>query len=116
MTGQCDRITGACVCKEWAAGQHCNECARGFTGGFPRCVSCHPCFQLWDDIVCQVKHNMDRIRFTIAKILEMGEVPGASDSRIKELEQKLTDIHKLLQNGEADRLYQLISQATDDLR
>lgn len=113
---QCDRITGACECKEWAAGQHCDECARGFTGHFPRCMSCHPCFQLWDDIVCQVKHDMDRIRFIITKILEMGEVPGVGSTRIHELEQKLAEIKKLLQDGGGDRIYQLINQAIDDLR
>ncbi|KAB5546301.1 hypothetical protein PHYPO_G00070480 [Pangasianodon hypophthalmus] len=116
VTEQCDRITGACECKEWAVGQHCNECARGFTGGFPKCVPCHPCFQLWDDIVCQLKHDMDRIRFIITKILEMGEVPGVGDTRIHELEQKLAEIRKLLQDGEGDRIYQQIIQAIDDLR
>ncbi|MCJ8741639.1 hypothetical protein PDJAM_G00072970 [Pangasius djambal] len=116
VTEQCDRITGACECKEWAAGQHCNECARGFTGGFPKCVPCHPCFQLWDDIVCQLKQDMDRIRFIITKILEMGEVPSVGDNRIRELEQKLAAIRKLLQDGEGDRIYQQINQAIDDLR
>ncbi|TSM04853.1 Laminin subunit beta-2 [Bagarius yarrelli] len=116
VSGQCDRITGACACKEWAAGQHCKECARGFTGDFSRCVPCHPCFQLWDDIVCQLKHSIDRIRFTISKILELGEVPGVTNTRIKELEQKLAEIQKLLQDRDADRMYQLINQITDDLR
>ncbi|KAI5612331.1 laminin subunit beta-1 isoform X2 [Silurus asotus] len=116
VAGQCDRITGACPCKEWAAGQHCEQCARGFTGHFPKCVPCHPCFQLWDDIVCQVKQDMNRIRFIITKILEMGEVPGVGHTHIHELEQKLADIHKLIQDGEADRIYQLINQALDDLR
>lgn len=116
VTGRCDRITGACECKEWAAGQHCDRCTRGFIGHFPKCVPCHPCFQLWDDIVCQVKHDMDRIRFIITKILEMGEVPGVADTRIHELERKLAEIQKLLQDGEGDRIYQLINQAIDDLR
>ncbi|XP_053338679.1 laminin subunit beta-1 [Clarias gariepinus] len=116
ITSQCDRITGACDCKEWAAGQHCNMCARGFTGHFPKCVACHPCFQLWDDIVCQVKNEMNKIRFIITKILEMGEVPGVADTRIHELEMKLAEIQRLLQEGESDKIYPLINQAIDDLR
>lgn len=60
---------------------------------------------------------MDRIRFLIAKILEMGKAPGdLGNTRIHELEQKLAEIKNLLQNGESDKIYQLISQATDDLR
>lgn len=59
---------------------------------------------------------MDRIRFIITKILEMGEVPGVADTRIHELERKLAEIQKLLQDGEGDRIYQLINQAIDDLR
>lgn len=59
---------------------------------------------------------MDRIRFIITEILEMGEVPGVGDTRIRELEQTLAKIPKLLENGEADRLYELIKQTTEDLR
>lgn len=46
----------------------------------------------------------------------MGEVPGVGDTRIRELEQKLAEIQKLLQDGEGDRIYQVINQAIDDLR
>ncbi|KAL7859957.1 hypothetical protein SRHO_G00151040 [Serrasalmus rhombeus] len=113
---QCDRTTGACLCREGTSGRHCDECARGFTGSFPKCVSCHPCFQLWDDIVCQVQRDLDNIRLIIAKILEMGTVPGVSDARIRELEKKLTEVQDLLKDGDRDRMYQLISQAIDDIR
>uniref|UniRef100_A0AAR2J0A5 Laminin, beta 2-like n=1 Tax=Pygocentrus nattereri TaxID=42514 RepID=A0AAR2J0A5_PYGNA len=112
---QCDRTTGACLCREGTSGRHCDECARGFTGSFPKCVSCHPCFQLWDDIVCQVQRDLDNIRLIIAKILEMGTVPGVSDARIRELEKKLAEIQDLLKDGDRDRMYQLISQAIDDI-
>uniref|UniRef100_A0A671WXI8 Laminin, beta 2-like n=1 Tax=Sparus aurata TaxID=8175 RepID=A0A671WXI8_SPAAU len=68
---QCDRITGVCECREGAAGKQCDECARGFTGNFPKCVQCHPCFQLWDDAVCQIKRDLEHIEYTVQKILEM---------------------------------------------
>uniref|UniRef100_A0A8C1L0A5 Laminin, beta 2-like n=1 Tax=Cyprinus carpio TaxID=7962 RepID=A0A8C1L0A5_CYPCA len=69
---QCDRVTGACVCKKEASGSRCEECARGFTGIFPKCIPCHPCFQLWDDAVCQINRDLTHIKDVIAMILEKG--------------------------------------------
>ncbi|KAG9269610.1 laminin subunit beta-1 [Astyanax mexicanus] len=113
---QCNRSTGACPCREQASGQHCNECARGFTGNFPKCVPCHPCFQLWDDVVCQLEADLEIIRNKIAGILGMGQLPGFSNTRIHELEEKLAEVQNLLKNGDRDRMHQLISQAIDDMR
>uniref|UniRef100_A0A672SL20 Laminin subunit beta-2-like n=1 Tax=Sinocyclocheilus grahami TaxID=75366 RepID=A0A672SL20_SINGR len=112
---QCDRVTGACVCKEEASGRRCDECARGFTGNFPKCVPCHPCFQLWDDAVCQIGRDLTHIKDVIAMILEKGEVPGVNDSRIRELEKKLAQIQDLIRNGDREGIYNLISQTIDDL-
>ncbi|XP_026854032.2 laminin subunit beta-1 isoform X1 [Electrophorus electricus] len=113
---QCDRTTGACLCRQGASGQRCDECARGFTGSFPKCVACHPCFQLWDDIVCQMQLDLDSIQYIIAKILQSNKVPGFNDTRIRELEKKLTEIQDLLQDGDRDKIYQKITQTIDDLR
>ncbi|XP_041655654.1 laminin subunit beta-2 [Cheilinus undulatus] len=113
---QCDRVTGACECREGAAGKHCDECARGFTGTFPSCVQCHPCFQLWDDAICQLKRDLDHIQYVIEKILENGVTPGVGDKRIAELEKKLKQVKDLISTEERDRIYQLIGQSIDDLR
>lgn len=113
---QCDRITGVCECREGAAGKQCDECARGFTGNFPKCVQCHPCFQLWDDAVCQIKRDLEHIEYTVQKILESGITPGVGDTRIRELERKLKQVQDLISAEDSDRIHQLIGQSIDDLR
>ncbi|XP_052450464.1 laminin subunit beta-1-like [Carassius gibelio] len=113
---QCDRVTGACLCKKEASGRRCEECSRGFTGNFPKCVPCHPCFQLWDDAVCQISRDLTHIKDVIAMFLEEGVVPGVNDSRIRELEKKLAQIQDLIRDGDREGIYNLISQAIDDLR
>ncbi|XP_041860156.1 laminin subunit beta-1 [Melanotaenia boesemani] len=113
---QCNRTTGQCECRAGAAGKQCNECARGFTGVFPGCVQCHPCFQLWDDIVCQIKRDLDYIQYTVKKFQENGVTPGVGDSRFKELEKKLKQVTDLVSREESDRIHQLIGQSIDDLR
>ncbi|KAI7793829.1 laminin subunit beta-2 [Triplophysa rosa] len=113
---QCNRVTGVCQCKDGAAGRRCDTCARGFTGTFPKCVPCHPCFNLWDDAVCQVRRDLTHIKDVIAKIVEKVEVPGISDARIRDLEKKLEHVQDLIRDGDREGTFNLISQTIDDLR
>ncbi|CAN9515951.1 unnamed protein product [Ophioblennius macclurei] len=113
---QCERTTGQCECQKGAAGQRCDQCARGFTGEFPQCVQCHPCFQLWDDAVCQIKRDLEHIQYTVQKILEIGEMPGVGDTRIGELERKLKQVQVLISTDDSEKTHQLIGQSIDDLR
>ncbi|KAM6924939.1 laminin subunit beta-1 [Xenentodon cancila] len=113
---QCNLTTGQCECQQGVAGKRCDECARGYTGIFPRCVQCHPCFQLWDDTICQLKRDLDHIDYNVQKILEGGVTPGVGDSRIKELEKKLTQVRDLISTQDSDGIHQLIGQSIDYLR
>ncbi|XP_042568965.1 laminin subunit beta-1-like [Cyprinus carpio] len=113
---QCDHVTGACVCKKEASGRRCDECAHGFTGNFPKCIPCHPCFQQCDDAICQIGRDLTHIKSVIAMILKKGEVPGLSIDRIRELEKKLAQVQDLIRDGDREGTYNVISQAIDDLR
>ncbi|XP_017266844.1 laminin subunit beta-1 [Kryptolebias marmoratus] len=114
-TAQCHRETGDCECREEATGRYCDQCARGFTGVFPSCVQCHPCFQLWDDHLCQIKRDLEHINSIVKKILESGVSPGLGDALIKELERKLNQVRDLIGTGDTDEIRQLIEESILDL-
>uniref|UniRef100_A0A3B3Z8Y5 Uncharacterized protein n=1 Tax=Periophthalmus magnuspinnatus TaxID=409849 RepID=A0A3B3Z8Y5_9GOBI len=115
-SAQCDRSTGACQCREGAAGPQCDRCARGFSGVFPACASCHACFTLWDDALCQLKRDLEHILLAAEGIVEGGTGPGVNDSRVQELWRRIRQVQALLTGEEAEQVHQLIAQSLDDIR
>ncbi|CAL8370158.1 unnamed protein product [Lota lota] len=120
-TPQCDRQSGACACREGVSGPRCDRCSRGYTGVFPRCEACHACFRLWDAALQKIQEDLARIRRRVTQILETGEGGGAtglSDTRIRQLEEKLQKVQDLIGRGggDSDWVQQLIGQSIDDLR
>lgn len=113
---QCDRGTGKCECKDGIAGKHCNECARGFMGVFPTCAHCHPCFQLWDDTVCQLRRDLEHIEYMVENVMESSGTPGFGHMNIRKLEMKLMEVNKLLTRVESQQIQNLIGQSIEDLR
>ncbi|XP_072569193.1 laminin subunit beta-1 isoform X1 [Paramormyrops kingsleyae] len=115
-TQQCNPLTGECDCVEKAMGRLCDTCARGYTGRFPHCNPCHPCFKQWDTVVQELQKDLDQIRDIVRQIQETGVAPGIGDSRIRDLERKLATIRDLIGSGVGDEVFELISQALDELR
>ncbi|XP_065186416.1 laminin subunit alpha-2-like [Sycon ciliatum] len=47
----CSQVDGQCDCQDNVEGRTCTDCAFGTFGIAPACVVCHPCFELWFDII-----------------------------------------------------------------
>lgn len=113
---QCDRGTGKCKCKDGMAGRQCDQCARGFLGVFPTCARCHPCFQLWDDTVRQLRWDLECIQEMVKSVVESSGTPGFGDMNVKRLEMKLMQVKDLLSGGESQQIHRLIGQSIEELR
>ncbi|KAL7860061.1 hypothetical protein SRHO_G00152080 [Serrasalmus rhombeus] len=116
LSPQCSLISGPCHCRPGFGGQQCTEreplhwgnpnvrcedwgffrgldqyqyLARYAKEGLDRDASDQ---SLWDNIDCQVQCDLDNIHIIIAKVLEMGTVPGVGDAQICELQMKLVKV------------------------
>lgn len=98
------------------AGKRCDQCARGFAGRFPACARCHPCFQLWDDALCQLRRDLEHIREAAGAIEESSVAPGVGHAHIGKLEAKLAQARTLLSTGERQKILDLIGRSIKDLR
>lgn len=85
-------------------------------GVFPTCVHCHPCFQLWDDTVCQLRRDLEHIEYVVENVMESSGTPGFGHTEIRKLEMKLMQVKNLLSGGESQQIYHLIGQSIEDLR
>uniref|UniRef100_A0A670JZP7 Laminin subunit beta 2 n=1 Tax=Podarcis muralis TaxID=64176 RepID=A0A670JZP7_PODMU len=96
---QCDRLTGHCPCRGGFTGPRCDQCRRGFQQNFPRCSPCHPCFGQWDAVLAQLWEQLRRLQGTVQALKEGGPIPVASSSRMRNLEDRLGDVERLLGDG-----------------
>ncbi|KAK7883980.1 hypothetical protein WMY93_027103 [Mugilogobius chulae] len=113
---QCDRSSGLCSCRDGASGARCDECARGYSGAFPSCAPCHACFSLWDDVLCQIKRDLEHVLIGAENVLEGGAASGANDSRVQELWRRLGEVQELLTGADRERALQGLAQSLDDIR
>ncbi|MGH0175639.1 UNVERIFIED_CONTAM: hypothetical protein FKN15_070320 [Acipenser sinensis] len=116
LTLQCDRKTGHCSCVEGVMGSRCDQCARGFTGSFPRCAPCHPCFEEWDELVCTLRRELDKIQEKVKQIQDSGVTSDDSVERIQKLEEKLAQIQSLINDRSRELLYHSVHQTAARLR
>ena len=63
-------------------GQHCDQCARGYTGTFPDCRPCGECFQNWDRILSELKAKTEEL-VEEARNIEHKGVEGFQDENFK---------------------------------
>ncbi|MGH0162053.1 UNVERIFIED_CONTAM: hypothetical protein FKN15_042285 [Acipenser sinensis] len=97
-------------------GSRCDQCARGFTGSFPRCAPCHPCFEEWDELVCTLRRELDKIQEKVKQIQDSGVTSDDSVERIQKLEEKLAQIQSLINDRSRELLYHSVHQTAARLR
>lgn len=95
---QCHRNNGTCVCLPGSGGSLCNECARGYTGTWPFCKPCGDCFHQWDDIIQNLKTQLDKLIDTANNIEDSG-VASAYDAEFEKMEKLLEDTKKKLSDA-----------------
>lgn len=90
----CDQYTGTCNCRTGVIGKFCDQCARGFLPEFPACTSCHPCFELWDKNVSDIRQTLQKL-IKAASVTHDDKLP-TYEKQFEELEKKLAEVQRLL--------------------
>nr|XP_023021103.1 laminin subunit beta-1 isoform X2 [Leptinotarsa decemlineata] len=96
-TEQCNMQTGACVCLPGVGGYKCDRCDRGYIGDVPECIPCGECFDNWDRILQETKNQTLDMIERADDIKKVGAT-GAYTKEFDEMQNKLDEIEKLLNN------------------
>ena len=127
---QCNRRTGACVCKENVVGLKCDMCAPQTAGVMPKCEQCHGCNDQWESIVNELEKNITNLltlkgnltlniseiqaytleikdlKRRLSRLEDDLEAQTVNSTSVNELRQKVIDFMKALKqlDAEANRL------------
>ncbi|EDO39502.1 predicted protein [Nematostella vectensis] len=94
---QCDRDTGKCLCKVGHIGDKCDMCAADTSGKMPQCEICGECYYQWKATLGFLSRNVT-YQIDRAANLTLKTTGGAYayDKELKELEEKLKRVQKIL--------------------
>ncbi|XP_033880763.3 laminin subunit beta-4 isoform X1 [Acipenser ruthenus] len=117
----CDQYTGTCNCRTGVIGKFCDQCARGFLPEFPACTGCHPCFELWDKNVSDIRQTLQKL-IKAASVTHDDKLP-TYEKQFEELEKKLAEVQRLLNSPvasleevqKAEELCDQIRRTTDQI-
>ncbi|KAJ7416023.1 laminin subunit beta-2 [Pitangus sulphuratus] len=113
---QCHRSSGHCDCRPGVSGVRCDQCARGFSGTFPTCQPCHPCFGDWDRVVQDLAART-RALAQRASLLQHTGAAGAFEGTFRQLEQNLATVRDVVATRNATAATAAhLTHATEGLR
>lgn len=92
---QCHRSSGHCECRPGISGIRCDQCARGFSGAFPACQPCHPCFGDWDRVVQDLAART-RALAQRASLLQHTGAAGVFEGTFRRLEESLATVRDVV--------------------
>lgn len=96
---QCEPASGQCQCRPGFGGLRCDRCQRGYQEPFPLCSPCHPCFGRWDLALGSLRDGLRRLGAQARALREGGAAPQLSPHRLRELEEALRRVERLLGEG-----------------
>ncbi len=97
MSSQCDKATGACICKKGIAGYNCDRCDRGTTGNIPYCAPCGECFDDWSVVLGELKVQLEGLETRASNLaVASGSTIKDFTGEYDQLEGRLLDIKKIL--------------------
>uniref|UniRef100_A0A8C3S8Z0 Laminin subunit beta 3 n=1 Tax=Chelydra serpentina TaxID=8475 RepID=A0A8C3S8Z0_CHESE len=93
----CDKTTGSCLCRPGFTGPRCDQCQRGYCSNYPRCETCHPCFQAYDSDIRRFGLRHASLRNSTSR-LQLGMGGAGFSTRILEAEGNVQQIQGILGN------------------